>query len=168
VNSREKRFLTALRRKRVSHVWRGHGSALFLEFGGLLEQRSRSGRRLAPQGELSLMIEWSWRIESGRAILGGSWSAPRRWPKLFRRLVGSCVRSARVFGPLPEIAVSLTNGLRVVSFMTADGQPSWTILANRPALGTLGVRDGRLHVRGDASRADRGYGRQPPTMTNSS
>jgi hypothetical protein len=139
-------FTAALRGKRVSHVWRGYGSALFIEFGELTGTRKLNGKRAQPVGELSLMVEWSWRIENKTSILGGSWSNERSWPRLFKRLIGAKVKSVELFGRLPEIALALTNGLRVLSFMTADGQPSWSVISHRPARGSVSVRDGKLHV----------------------
>ncbi len=141
-----RRFRTALLGKRVSHVWRGHGSALFLEFGSLTVRRKRDGRVGHPQGELTLGIEWSWRIENRSSILGGSWSAERGWPTLFKKLKGRKVTSVDIFGMLPEIAVSLSNGLKVISFMTADGQPSWSLVSHSPSIGSLSVRRGKLHA----------------------
>jgi len=146
-----KRFTSALRGKSLSNVWRGHGSALFLEFGRLTETRIRNGTEGESVGEVSLMIEWSWRIESRNSILGGSWSNERHWPALFKQLVGRKVKSVELFGHLPEIAVSLSNGLRVVSFMTADGQPSWAIIGHRPPIGSLAVKRGKLHVAANGS-----------------
>lgn len=139
-------FIDALKEKPVAHVWRGHGSAIFLEFGTLTEKRRRNGTLGQPDGELTLMIEWSWRIERPRSILCGSWSSERRWPFLFNHLIGSTVSNIEFFGRLPEISVALSNGLRVVSFMTAEGQPSWALIARHPNLGSLGVKRGSLHV----------------------
>jgi hypothetical protein len=144
-------FLSALRGKRVARVWRGYGSALFLEFGELAKTRKLNGKPSQPVGDISLMVEWSWRIENKDSILGGSWSSERRWPRLFKRLVGSKVKSVEFFGHLPEIAVDLSNGLRVVSFMTADGQPSWAVIAHKPANGSLSVKRGKLHVEANGS-----------------
>jgi hypothetical protein len=47
----------------VTHVWRGYGSALFLEMGKLTPQMRRDGTPGNPKGEMELMIEWNWRIE---------------------------------------------------------------------------------------------------------
>lgn len=139
-------FAKALVGKRVSHAWRGHGSAIFLEFGSLSPTRKLSGRAGQRNGELGLMIEWSWRIENRKEILGGSWSDERKWKRLLQLLVGRRVTSVDLFGSLPEIVVSLTTGLKVTSFMTADGQPSWALIGRYPPLGTLCVEDGKLHV----------------------
>ena len=132
----------------VSHVWRGHGSALFLEFGDLTPSTRirRDGSTGPPTGEITLMIEWSWRIEKPRSILGGSWSDERKWPGMFSKVQGGWVVGAKTFGALPEIEVSLSNGLRVVSFMTAEGQPEWSLICHGSMQRTLGVRRGRLVV----------------------
>lgn len=132
--------------KPVSHVWRGHGSALFLEFGKTLDVVSPGGKSRSQQGELTLMIQWSWRIERARSILGGSWSDERRWLSMFAKLLGGIVVKVETFGTLPEIEVSLSNGLRVCSFMTAEGQPQWAILVRGGSVGSLAVRGGRLRI----------------------
>ncbi len=65
---------------------------------------------------------------------------------MFEKLKGSTVVAVALFGTLPEIEVSLSNGLRVVSFMTAEGQPEWAIICRTPLQKSLGVKHGRLHV----------------------
>lgn len=139
-------FIDALKGKPVTHAWRGHGSAIFLEFGALTERGRRDGTSGQPYGEITLMIEWSWRVERPRSIFVGSWSSERRWPSMFRRLIGCQVTQVDFPGSLPEISLSLSNGLRVVSFMTAEGQPSWALIARRPELGSLCVQRGKLYV----------------------
>jgi len=64
----------------VTHVWRGAGSALFLEFGALTQRMRRDGSAGNARGEVTLMIEWSWRIEAPDSILCGSWSDVLAWP----------------------------------------------------------------------------------------
>lgn len=139
-------FFAALIGKPISHVWRGHGSAIFLEFGELTPTTRRNGAPGQPDGELTLMIEWSWRIERPRSILGGSWSSEGRWPGMFEKLKGATVSWVQVNGQLPEICVALSNGLRVASFMTAEGQPEWALILRRPNLGSLCVKRGTLCV----------------------
>jgi hypothetical protein len=111
----------------VTHVWRGYGSSLFLEFGELHPRTRRDGSQGNSQGEMGLMIHWSWRIEGPRSILCGSWSNERRWPAAFARLLDARVLEISIFGRLPEIDLGLSNGLHVVSLMTAEGQPQWTL-----------------------------------------
>ena len=96
-------------------------------------------------GDLSLMIEWSWRIERPRSILGGSWSPETRWPTMIEKLRGSTVTGIETFGQLPEILVSLSNGLRVASFMTEEGQPAWALIAHG-LKEAISVSRGRLLV----------------------
>ena len=65
---------------------------------------------------------------------------------MFKRLIGEKVTAVEIFGPLPEIAVSLSNGLRVVSFMVAEGQPEWALISRHPEIGSLCVKRGSLFV----------------------
>lgn len=139
-------FFEALIGTKISHVWRGAGSAIFIEFGKLRSTKKRNGELGEPTGDITVMIEWSWRIEGPRSILGGSWSAERGWEKLFEKLIGTSVLDVQLFGTLPEICLSLSNGLRVSSFMTANGQPQWAILTHDASRGSLNVKRGRLHV----------------------
>jgi hypothetical protein len=43
----------------LSCLWRGYGSAIFLEFGRLTASYRRSGESTNPTDELGLMIQWS-------------------------------------------------------------------------------------------------------------
>ena len=111
----------------VSHVWQGYGSAIFLEFGEL-QPRVRRNRTLGnPEGEYTLGIEWSWRIEGKRRIWCGSWSESVKWPGVFARLKGAKVDSVRLYGRLPEIEMTFSNGLHLLSMMTAEGDPEWAL-----------------------------------------
>lgn len=124
----------------VSHVWRGHGSALFVELGQLVHPvPTKPDRRPKPRGEVGVMMEWSWRIESGNSILCGSWSDERHWQPAFDLLTGQKVLTLSVFGRLPEISLSLSNNLYVASFMTAEGDPSWALFDRRNREETLSI-----------------------------
>ncbi|WP_157739270.1 hypothetical protein [Herbaspirillum sp. meg3] len=139
-------FFDALIGEKISHVWRGGGSAIFIELGNLRKRRKLNGEPGEPKGDITVMIEWSWRIEGPKSILGGSWSSERGWPKIFEKIIGESVLDVQLFGVLPEICILLSNGSRVTSFMTANGQPQWTILTHDVSRGALGVKRGRLHV----------------------
>lgn len=128
----------------VSHVWRGYGSAILIELGQLKSRVNQRTREPFLEGQATLMIEWSWRIERPKSILCGSWSDERRWPKALAQLVGARVSAVECVGHLPEIRVSLNNGLRVLSFMTAEGQPQWAIVLRRPKYYSVHVSRGRL------------------------
>jgi hypothetical protein len=117
----------------LSHLWRGYGSAIFLEFGLLAPRIRPSGKVGNPKGEIGLMIQWSWRIEDTSSILCGSWSAEHLWEPTFDLLRKKEVTELSVVGRLPEIVVGLTGGLYVSSFMTAEGDPTWAYLIGDPA-----------------------------------
>jgi hypothetical protein len=140
-------FAAALVGLPLTHIWRGHGSAIVLEFGRLAIGGRRRGSPKHPSGEMSLMIEWSWRLEGRRSILCGSWSDGRQRERAFALLCGGAVASASLFGRLPEIEVTFTNGVRLVSFMTAGGDPMWTLFDRSDAQARwIGVRRGALEV----------------------
>jgi hypothetical protein len=131
----------------LSHFWRGHGSAIFLEFGRLTPTTRRTGVTGNPRGELSLMVEWSWRIENRTSILCGSWSDERLWEPTFDLLRNRAVVDLSVVGRLPEVVVALAEDRYVSSFMTAEGDPSWALFDRRgDTLRTLSVRGGSLNI----------------------
>lgn len=134
----------------VAHVWRGYGSALLLELGELTPSCRRDGSPAAPRGEIGLMIEWSWQIEDEQSVLCGSFSAEELWAPTFGRLVGREVVGLSTFGRLPEILLSLSGGLHVASFMTAEGDPTWTMFDRRaPKCIALYCRSGLFCIERD-------------------
>jgi hypothetical protein len=133
----------------VSHAWLGYGSALFLELGRLKPGRPRRDGAIGnPKGDITVMIEWSWRIEESVSIICGSCTGKERWRPTLDLLLGATVVDISLFGRLPEISLHLSNGLFVVSFMTDEGDPEWALLDRRHAerVRSLSVRDGQLHV----------------------
>jgi hypothetical protein len=114
----------------ISRVWQGYGLAIFLEFGRVQPRRRLDGSPGNPRGDWTLMIEWSWRIEGKRRIWCGSWSNGARWPRAFRLIEGTTVVSLSLYGRLPEIELTLSNGLRILSMMTAEGNPAWSLTKN--------------------------------------
>lgn len=121
-------FVSPLLGLPLSRLWQGYGSAIFLEFGRLHSTKKRDGQPGSPRGEWSLMIAWSWRIEGKRRIWCGSWSDGERWPRAFARLHNAKVVSISLTGRLPEVDLALSNGLHVVSCMTAEGDPKWVLM----------------------------------------
>tara|TARA_Y100001933_G_C18699785_1_gene438568 strand:+ start:63 stop:533 length:471 start_codon:yes stop_codon:yes gene_type:complete len=129
----------------LTALWRGYGSAIFLEFGDLSPRIGKDGFAGNPTGNFTVMIEWSWRIENETSIICGSWSDEGNWSSIFEKIIGQNVKDVSIHGRLPEISIRLTNGLYVVSFMTAEDQPSWAIIDNsvdREKPKNLAVRQG--------------------------
>jgi len=131
---------------KVSHVWRGYGSALFLELGALTPHTLRNGKPGQPQGEVGVMIESAWRVEDEMTILVGSWSEEQEWQPLFDRLVGREVVGLTVVGRIPELSVDLAGDLHVVSFTNHTDEPAWALFDRRSAEDelTVHVRNGRI------------------------
>jgi hypothetical protein len=131
----------------LSHLWQGYGSAIFLEFGRTETGQRRDGSHRNPRGEWTLMIELGWRIECKRLIWCGSSSDSARWPRAFRRIEGARVVSVSLWGRLAEIELTLSNGLRVLSMMTAEGDPEWGLIkrgADPLQSTSVCIRAGRL------------------------
>jgi hypothetical protein len=141
------RIAGALAGMKVSHLWRGYGSAIFLEFGDLSPSRVRPDGSLGnPEGELAIGIEWSWRIEHTTSVICGSWSKEEHWERAFDRIRKSHVMALTLFGRLPEIDLALTGDLHLLSFTTTTGQPEWHLADRRSRPSTwVSVRNGVLY-----------------------
>ena len=137
----------------VSHTWRGAGSAVFLELGALTTHTSTlrlHGPFRYQKGEVSLMLEWSWRVESQRAIQFGSWSDDPRITRGVASLQGHTIMDVELEGRLPELVLTLDRKRWLHTFMTAEGQPEWSIRMRDNAW--IGVIRGRVHRQ--ASRSE--------------
>ena len=131
----------------ISHVWLGYGSALFLELGMLTEGKKRKDDSIGnSKGEVTIIVDFDWRIEGCRSILGGSQDSRKRSISLSRKLLQASVISAQLVGRIPELQLQLSNGFWVVTFSHEKGQPSWAILFNALGLGSLGVERGKLKI----------------------
>lgn len=141
-------FTSSLVGLAISHIWRGYGSAIFLEIGGLRPGRiRRDGSEGNPSGEWTMAIEWSWRIEGKRRIWCGSWSEEERWPRAFARMSGQTVATIGLYGRLHEVEMTLSNGIRILSMMTAEGNPQWCLTrrANEDSI-SIFARAGRVQT----------------------
>ncbi|NNE57491.1 MAG: hypothetical protein HKN36_05240 [Hellea sp.] len=132
---------------KLSHIWQGHGSAIFLEFGPLKDRLRTDGSPGNPSGEFNIMIEWNWRIEKSNQVLCGAWCDEQEWPSAFGKLIGLKVKAISLFGRLPEISVSLADEYHVLSFMNSKGDPEWALFDNRNQdRNWISVRNGSLVV----------------------
>jgi hypothetical protein len=97
----------------INRSWKGHGSALILEIGNLTFDK----------GELSIMIEWSWRVEKDNSIWFGSWSEEETILDNIPKLSGYEIKKISLFTRLPEISISLSKNIWINSFSTVEGNP---------------------------------------------
>ena len=112
--------------KPISHVWRGHGSAIFLEIGALTSDNN--GRQ--PKGEFTIGIEWSWRLENNNTIVLGSWSDDDIINKIKSLLKGQIINRVSFFSRLKEIEIQTKDNYWLLSFATAEGDPEWSLRNN--------------------------------------
>jgi hypothetical protein len=152
-----KRIAADLVGMKVSHLWRGYGSAIFLEFGTLSPSRvvRRDGSPGNPKGEMTIRVEWSWRIEDATSIICGSWSEEEFWEPAFDLVRNSSVTGLSLFGRIPEIDLAITEDRHLLSFMTSEGQPEWSLSDRRSETYiSLGVRNGILIESHETARSD--------------
>ena len=110
----------------VSYVWRGHGSAIFLELGELKENNIKNH----PSGESTISIEWSWRVENKSSIILGSWSDDEDIDKIKDIIKGLSIKNISFFSRLKEIEIQFNEDIWLSSFATAEGDPEWSIKNN--------------------------------------
>ncbi|WP_162792407.1 hypothetical protein [Novosphingobium sp. P6W] len=131
----------------ISHVWRGYGSAIFIEIGELSPQSRKDGSSGNPEGEVSLGVEWSWRVEDRNTICCGSWSEEAQWEPALSLLRDARIAQCDLFGVLPEVVVTTDAGIRFLSFSTTEGQPQWHLVDRRDGPARwFTVRGGHLHL----------------------
>jgi hypothetical protein len=119
----------------LSHIWQGHGSSLFLEFGALSQRLRHDGSLGNPIGEISVGLEYAWRIELDNRVLCGSDGDPRLWAEAWPRLIGKRAVKVETFGDIPELRVTLDNQGRLFSFSLDEDGPKWALTDNRHSPG---------------------------------
>jgi hypothetical protein len=115
----------------LSHIWRGHGTALFLEFGKLSERLRKDGSVGNPIGEISVGLEFEWRIELDRRVVCGSHGDQELWPEVFKSLLGKRAARVELFGDVPELRVVMGERERLLTYSLDDGGPEWALTDNR-------------------------------------
>lgn len=113
--------------QRVSLAWQGYGSTIFLEFGKLTPTYRPNGESGYGQGEITIMLQWGWRMEDETSILCGHGNENDEITAGLLRLTGLELADAALVGRLPELSLSFSNTLYVTSFWPCEGDPSWTI-----------------------------------------
>ena len=127
--------------KRVASIWKGHGTAIFLELGRLHRTAPVRGEKMRSRGDVTLTIEWSWRIEGPRSIVVGSFDSPRKIESKIRCLEAMRIETISITGRLPELYVAFSDNRWLHSFATEAGQPEWALLFRGD--GALFVERGR-------------------------
>ena len=122
---------TALLGLPLSNVWHGHGSALFLEFGNLTERWRADGTKGHSWGQISVGLEYDWRIEFGRKIACGSGGNRDIWDAHLDPLRGATAVDLSVFGRVAELCLDLSTGHRLLTFSLDESGPEWALTDRR-------------------------------------
>ena len=112
----------------TSNVRRGAGTAILLD---LIGPNIMSAW---------VMIEWSWRVEENSQILLGSFNDDSEINSIVNLIEPSEVAAIQLFGEIPELVISFSSGLRLLSSSTVNGDPQWALHVNGT---TLSFQSGR-------------------------
>src|SRR5689334_1233510 len=92
----------------VSRPWKGHGSALFLEFGQLA---SRPGwQQTRHVGEAGIHLGWDWRVEDGVTVLYGSSNSRPEITQGIESLRDTAISRISIAGAVPELSIQFDSG----------------------------------------------------------
>lgn len=139
------RLRLALIGMRVSHIWQGHGSAVFMEFGKLSPRQRRNGTDGNLWGEISVGLEFHWRLELGRAIVCGSAGDREIWEANFNLLHGAAVTDLALNGVVPELCLELSTGHRLITCSLYEDGPDWALTDRRhPVARWISFEDGHI------------------------
>lgn len=111
----------------VNWPWRGYGSAIFLELGNLHRIRRRRGNGHHILGEVTIMIEWDWRVEDSSSILFASNSKDEQFDPGLKSLQRRIITSIELVGRVPELAILFDDDRSLRTFVTVPPQPRWAI-----------------------------------------
>ena len=147
MNEPLRRLCSALVGLPITHIWQGHGTALFLEFGDLAESYRSDGTVGNPKGEISVDLQFDWRVESGHKIVCGSGGNSEIWDFHFKSMIGSTTLDLSVTGVIPELCLDLSNGYRVITCALDEDGPHWALMDNRQSGGIcISATEGRIVV----------------------
>ena len=134
----------------VSDTWRGYGTAIFLELGNLRRHTNPEKYQSKGQGDITVMIEWSWRIEGQRSIIVGSFDTNKIMDNKIKTIIDRKVEKIAVIGKLPELYIQLSGNRWLHSFATEAGQPQWGVIFRNE--GCLKVMRGKVYFEADENK----------------
>ena len=133
--------------KKVSHVWFGDYSALYIELGELsLGKVRRNGTTGNPRGEITIYVGFDWRIEKAKSIVGGKNLSRKKRRSIIGGLPQRTIEKIEIVGRIPELQIQFSSSLWLITFNLSASQPDWSIGFNAMGLGHLCVNRGSLHV----------------------
>jgi len=133
---------------RVSRPEKIYGTEITLELGNLTtEQRNRF---TFYEGEYGIYPYCHWRIENDHKVLFGSSCDETVIIQKLAELSGVTVTAIELYGKVPELKVSFSNGLCLKSMALLSGNPKWNIRLNKETIlfydsGKLWHGEGFIH-----------------------
>jgi len=125
----------------VSDVWRGIGSAIFIELGKLHKHKDDRNHRSKGKGDITLMFDCRWRLERKGSIVVGSGDGRIKLVNQIKKLLGKSVKSISFIGRIPEINIEFEDNLYIQSFCSYRSE-GWDILFRNE--GSIGRKSGKV------------------------
>ena len=120
-------FIQAVVGKKVTHIWRGYGTAIFIEVGVLTKDDSENN----PSGEFTIAIEGTWRLEEKDKVIYGADNDDVTLTKSIKCLEDLEVTNIKFFGRLKEIEIEFDNSIYLSSFAMNSGELEWSVRSNK-------------------------------------
>jgi len=127
----------------VSDVWKGIGTAIFLELGKLHKHQDSKPHNSKGKGDITIDLQWSWRLESKQSIIVGSNDSKIKITNQFKNILGNKIKSISIVDGLPELLVEFENNRFLHTFSTQKGQPEWALFFFKK--GWLEVKKGKIY-----------------------
>jgi hypothetical protein len=124
-------FLAPIIDKAANNCWLGYGSALFLEFGQLRQEKETPRH---PTGEWTLTSDKIlWRVESNGRAVGGSEDDRSTMEAAVRELQGKTLISSQSMEPSGDSILTFSDGVILRAFaLLTNSNTQWELTARRP------------------------------------
>jgi hypothetical protein len=120
---------------RVSDAWRGERTAIFLELGKLHKHSGKRHHFSKGKGDVTLMFDCKWRLESKGSIVVGSLDSYKRIENQIKKLIGTPIKSISFVGRLPEIVIEFEEQRWLQSFTSYKSEDWGIIFRNNCSIG---------------------------------
>ena len=119
----------------VSDAWRGERTAIFFELGKLRKHAGKKHYMSAGKGEVTLMFDCRWRLETKGSIEVGSLDGYKKIENKIKQLIGKSIKKISFIGRIPEMVVEFENTRWLQSFTSYSAEDWGIIFRNNGSIG---------------------------------
>jgi len=122
----------------VSSLWKGYGSALFMELTDRIPSSNEE------KADAHIFIGYNWRFEHGPTILCGSGDPARNIAAFTDGFVGHAIASIECVGDVGELVITLRDGSIARTFQRNASSDAWHVVL--PDRYSLSFEEGRYTI----------------------